>query len=331
MILVTGGAGFLGSAVVRRLLRDKHRVRIVDDLSKGYVNLEPEMPVEFVKADLRDAKQALRAFEDVDVCFHLAAKIGGIKYFHDYPATILDENSRMLSSVFRAAAKFGSKVVYVSSSMVFEGARVFPTPEEALFTSPPPVTHYGFSKLVGEYYCQAFREEYGISYTICRPFNAYGPGEYPEDEPGLAHVIPDLVKKALRGDYPLEVLGSGQQVRCFTYVTDVADGIVTAGLDPHGENEDFNIGDDSPITVAALAEKIWELSGRREPFKLAHAEPLRHDVPRRIPDVSKAKRVLGWRAKMSLDEGLSQSIEWYRAAQKAAVSGCHAGDAQESP
>ena len=312
MILVTGGAGFIGSAVVRRLLRDRHTVRVVDDLSKGYVNLESDAPVEFIKADLRDRAETERVVEGIDVCFHLAAKIGGIKYFHDYPATILDENNLMLSSVFRAAVKHGTKIVYISSSMVFERTSIFPSPEDAVFESPPPVTHYGFSKLVGEYYCRAFNEEYGVRYTICRPFNAYGPGEHPEDEPGIAHVIPDLARKVLNGDYPLEIMGSGQQQRCFTYIEDIADGIVTAGLHPKSENDDFNIGEDTPTTVEQLAHRIWELSGRSEPFQLAHTPALEHDIQRRIPDISKTARVLGWRPKISLDEGLRRTIDWLR-------------------
>jgi UDP-glucose 4-epimerase len=312
VILVTGGAGFIGSAVVRRLLQDGHDVRVVDDLSKGYVNLEGDAPVEFIKSDLRDKAQTTAAFEGVDVCFHLAAKIGGIKYFHDYPATILDENNAMLSGVFSAAVEHGTKIVYISSSMVFERATIFPSPEDAVLESPPPVTHYGFSKLVGEYYCRAFHEEHGVRYTICRPFNAYGPGEHPEDEPGIAHVIPDIAKRVLRGDYPLEIMGSGQQQRCFTYIDDIADGIVTAGLSPRGENEHFNIGEDTPTTITELAQKIWLACGRSEPFQLSHAPALEHDIQRRIPDISKTANVLGWRPKITLDEGLQRTIDWLR-------------------
>ena len=314
MIAVTGGAGFIGSRVVDRLLELDQSVRIIDDLSKG--QQETRADCEFVRADLTHPEDALRALEGVETCVHLAAKIGGIGYFHKYPATILSDNGLMLSSVFEAAAAHGTKVIYISSSMVYERATQFPTPETAVMESPPPITHYGFSKLVGEYFCRAFNEEHGVPIVICRPFNAYGPGEFGEDEPGIAHVIPDLVKKVLRGDHPLEIFGSGNQTRCFTYVEDVADGICRAGLDAKAEGEDFNVGVSTPVAIKDLAAEIWELCDRKEPFELSHIEPLTHDIQTRVPDTSKIESLLGWRPQVELTEGLRLTIAWIRDATK---------------
>ena len=320
MIVVTGGAGFIGRVIVRKLVEEGHAVRVVDDLSKGQAHDVPP-GVEFVHADLCDPRSAEDALRGADVCFHLAAKIGGIGYFHKYPATILSDNNMMLSNVFGTAARHALKVVYVSSSMVYERAERFPSKEEDVFSSPPPVTHYGFSKLVGEYYCRAFHEEHGVPYVICRPFNAYGPGERADDEPGIAHVIPDLIEKVMDGVYPLPIFGSGVQTRCFTYVEDVAEGICRAGLDPRGVNEDFNIGVNVPASIAELAEKIWKYCGRREEFRLEHLEPQRHDIQVRVPDTSKAARMLDWRPKVQLDEGLQRTIAWIRNDSVAAARG----------
>ena len=166
--------------------------------------------------------------------------------------------------------------------------------------------------MVGEYYCRAYSEEYGVPYVICRPFNAYGPGERADNEPGIAHVIPDLIEKVLRGDYPLPIFGSGDQTRCFTYRTDVAEGICLAGTTPAAENEDFNIGVSTPVSIRDLAEKIWKYAGRSEPLKLEHLTPLDHDIQTRVPDTSKAERILGWRPQVDIDEGLQRTIAWLR-------------------
>ena len=311
MILVTGGAGFIGSSVVRNLLDKGEAVRVVDNLSK---NRPAEVPSEadYLNGDITDAAVAKEAFADVDLAFHLAAKIGGIGYFHKFPATILDDNNLMLSQVFRTASDTGTKVVYVSSSMVFERAGEFPTPEDAIDRYPPPFSAYGFSKLIGEWYCRAFADEFGTRFSIARPFNAYGPGEFPEDEPGLAHVIPDLVKKIAGSDGPIEIFGDGSQSRSFTYVDDVADAIVTIGTNPGGEGEDFNIGTGVETSINELLALLWaEVRGEGEP-DVVHTDTLPVDVQRRVPDVTKISSKLGWHSKVSLEDGLRRTIDWYR-------------------
>jgi nucleoside-diphosphate-sugar epimerase len=311
--LVTGGAGFIGSAVVRNLVARGAPVRVVDDLSKGgTANAQPG--VDYLEGDLSDPDVALRAFADVDVCFHLAAKIGGIGYFHRYPADILDENNHMLSAVFRTATESGAKVVYVSSSMVFERAGEWPTPETALDAYPPPFSAYGFSKLVGEWYCRAFNEQYGTPFSIVRPFNAYGPGEYPEDEPGLAHVIPDLIRKILGGERPLTIFGDGSQTRSFTYVDDIADAIVTVGLSSNADGEDFNIGTGVETSIRELVQLLWTACGNEGEPSLEHLDALPVDVQRRVPDVAKIRERLGWAARVSLLDGVRRTVDWYRTA-----------------
>jgi UDP-glucose 4-epimerase len=314
--LVTGGAGFIGAAVVRALVARGEEVRVVDDLSKGTEAAMPE-GVEMISGDIANPDVCARGFRGADVCFHLAAKIGGIGYFHRYPADILDENNLMLSRVFRTATEAGTKVVYVSSSMVFERAAEFPTPEDALDRSPPPFSAYGFSKLVGEWYCRAFHEQFGTPFAIARPFNAYGPGEHPEREPGLAHVIPDLIEKISAGQRPIPIFGDGSQSRSFTYVDDVADAIVAIGLDPRGVGEDFNIGTGVETSIRDLLDMLWPITGADGEPDVRMEPTLPVDVQRRVPDVTKIGSVLGWRSRVTLEDGLRRTVSWYREAREA--------------
>ena len=312
-VLVTGGAGTIGSAVVRRLLSDSSwEVRIAD---------HREAPVwmrqgcEIRTADLRRLDAAGEAVDGCSHVIHLAAIVGGIANFHKLPFTLFEVNNALTGALTHAAVDHEvERFLYVSSSMVFERATEFPTTEAHLEHCPAPRAAYGFSKLAGEVYTRAAHDQHGLRYTICRPFNAYGPGELPDrDEPGIAHAVPDLIHKALTGRRPLEIFGSGEQTRTITHVDDIADGIVTAMAAPAGENEDFNISASEELTVAELARIIWEACGNDpEEFELGHLPSFPVDVERRWPSVEKARRLLGWEARVDLRDGIAETVEWLR-------------------
>ncbi|MDD5096258.1 MAG: NAD-dependent epimerase/dehydratase family protein [Candidatus ainarchaeum sp.] len=314
-VLVTGGAGFIGSRVVAKLVLDGHDVTVADNLSKGQVKNIDLGKVELARIDLCDAAATADLLADFEYCFHFAAKIGGIGYFHKYPAEIIRDNTLMFSNLLDSARKSKGfkKMIYLSSSMVFERTNSFPSKEEDIFTSPPPITHYGFSKLIGEYYCTAFMEQYGMKYTIFRPFNAYGPGEVPENEVGIAHVIPDLIKKIYYDkQYPLELLGDGSQVRAYTYVEDLADAIGTLAFDARTDNNDYNVANPRAYTVMELAERIWKMCGDGRPLQTKHLPVFKDDVKKRVPSTDKIE-ALGWKAKVEMEDGLEKTFAWIKA------------------
>jgi len=312
-VLVTGGAGTIGSAVVRRLLTDSSwEVRIADHREPPQWMREG---CEVRTTDLREAENARAAVRGCSHLIHLAAIVGGIANFHKLPFTLFEVNNALTGALTHAAVDDGiERFVYVSSSMVFERATEFPTTEAHVEDCPAPRSAYGFSKLAGEVYTRAAHDEHGLAFTICRPFNAYGPGELPEpDEPGIAHAVPDLIHKALTSRRPLEIFGSGEQTRTITHVDDIADGIVTAMAAPAGENEDFNISASQELSVAELARVIWDACAN-EPaeFELRHLPSFEVDVQRRWPSVEKARRLLGWEARIDLHDGIAQTVEWLR-------------------
>jgi UDP-glucose 4-epimerase len=311
-VLVTGGAGTIGAAVVRRLLADPaFEVRVSDQREAPTWMREG---CEIHTGDLRDLSESRRATAGCARVVHLAAIVGGIANFHKLPHTLTEVNNALYNSVVRAALDHDvERFVYVSSSMVFERAHEFPTTEEHLADCPTPHSAYGFSKLTGEVYCRAAHDEHGLPFTICRPFNAYGPGELPDDEPGIAHAVPDLIRKALAGQRPLPIFGSGEQTRTLTHVDDIADGIVTAMASDAAENEDFNISAAEELTVADIARLVWEACGNDPAaFELEHLPTFDVDVQRRWPSVEKARRVLGWEARIGVREGIAQTVAWLR-------------------
>jgi nucleoside-diphosphate-sugar epimerase len=312
-VLVTGGAGNIGAAVVRRLLRDPQwEVRISDHRRPPDWMREG---CELHLGDLRELDVAREALAGCSHVIHLAAIVGGIANFHKLPFTLTEVNNALTGAIVHASVEQKvTRFTYVSSSMVFERATEYPTTEAHIDTCPTPQSAYGFSKLSGEVYTRAAHDQHGLRFTICRPFNAYGPGELPDpDEPGIAHAVPDLITKVLSGQRPLQIFGSGEQTRTLTHVDDIADGIVTAMASPAGENEDFNISASRELTVAELAELIWAACGEDpEAFALSRQPSFTVDVQRRWPSVAKARDLLGWEARVVLEQGLADTVGWLR-------------------
>jgi UDP-glucose 4-epimerase len=207
--------------------------------------------------------------------------------------------------------------------MVYESATVFPTPEGAQLSSPPPISTYGFQKLASEYFAKGAWEQYQLPYTIVRPFNCVGIGERRAVRDtdvmsgnvklALSHVVPDLVLKVFKGQDPLHILGEGNQVRHYTYGGDLAHGIRLAMESPKAINEDFNLSTAASTTVLELAEAIWhKIKGPDAPFRYVSDPPFEHDVQLRVPDVRKAREVLGYEAATALDDMLDEVIPWIR-------------------
>jgi nucleoside-diphosphate-sugar epimerase len=332
-VLLTGSSGFIGGYVVEELLSRGHTVVGLDNFSKyGRVerSYDHHPNYRLVEGDARDVELLV---ELLDGCEHLiagAAMIGGISYFHSFAYDLLATNERIIAASCDAAIRaYGqgslTKVTYLSSSMVFESATEWPSHEGQQREIPPPLSSYGFQKLAVEYFAQAAFDQYGLPFTIVRPFNCVGVGERRaltdvEIESGnvtlaMSHVVPDLAQKILKGQDPLRILGRGDQVRCYTYGGDLARGIVTAMEHPAALNEDFNISTAEPTTVLALAELIWrKVHGPDRPFRVVHDPAFPHDVQRRIPSTEKARRILGVEASTTLDEMLDEVIPWVASA-----------------
>ena len=334
-VLVTGAAGFICGYLIEELLAAGHSVVGIDNFSKyGRVSraYDNNPAYRFVEGDAKDVTLLTALAAECDQVVAAAAMIGGISYFHEFAYDLIAENERILAATFDAsiaAHRAGTlkRIVVLSSSMVYESTDEYPTPEGAQLTSPPPKSTYGFQKLASEYFARGANEQYGLPYTILRPFNCVGIGERRalrdtdvmsgNVKLALSHVVPDLVVKVLRGQDPLHILGSGDQVRHYTYGGDLAHGIRLALESDAAINEDFNLSTAQSTTVLELAQLIWHKINGDRPLRIVNDAPFEHDVQRRVPDVRKAKRVLGFEATTSLSEMLDEVIPWIKAEQDA--------------
>ena len=327
-VLVSGSAGFIGGYLVEELLRRNHRVIGIDNFSKyGPVkkSYDGHPNYRLVEGDVRDVALMSELLMGCDHFVAGAALIGGISYFHTYAYDLLAANERIIASSCDAAiaahrAGGLQKVTYVSSSMVFESADSWPSYEGQQHQIPPPRSSYGFQKLAVEYFARAAYDQYGLPYTIVRPFNCVGIGEGRavgdvEIESGnvklaMSHVVPDLVQKVLKGQDPLHILGDGSQVRHYTYGGDLARGIAMAMEDPRALGQDFNLSTAASTTVLELAEMIWTKIRREVPFRYVSDPPFEYDVACRIPSTDKAREILGFEARTTLDTMLDEVIPW---------------------
>lgn len=332
-VVVTGASGFIGGYLVEELLSRDYQVVGIDNFSKyGRISksYDDHPKYRLIEGDARDVELLTSVLTDAQHFVAGAAMIGGISYFHNYAYDLIATNERIIAASCDAAiaakrAGVLEKVTYLSSSMVFESTDRWPSKEGDERQIPPPLSSYGFQKLSVEYFAQAAWDQYGLPYTIVRPFNCVGIGESRalgdvevmsgNVKLAMSHVVPDLVQKVLKGQDPLHILGDGTQIRHYTYGGDLAKGVVTAMADSAALNEDFNLSTAESTTVLELAELIWKkVRGNNSVFRYVSDPAFEHDVQRRVPSTEKAERVLGFRADTSLDRMLDEVIPWIAAA-----------------
>ena len=308
-ILVTGGAGFLGSWICDVLVESKANVICLDNFSSGLKeNISHLLGRKNFKFVQHDITQPIFFNEEIDIVMHLASRASPFE-FEKYPIQILKANTLGIWVALGIAKKHEAKFLYTSTSEIYGDAKEIPTTEEYRGNVNPigPRSCYDEAKRCGESYVIAYRMQHGLDTRIARIFNTYGPRMRAEGIYG--RVVPRFVEQAL-SNKPITVFGDGTQTRSFCYVTDQVEGLLKLAFSERAEGEVVNIGSDSEITILELAKLIKELTKTSSEIEF---HPLPKDDPmRRKPDISKAKKLLGWKPKVELEEGLRMMIEWFK-------------------
>ncbi len=304
-VLVTGGAGFLGSELTRQLVGRFAKVIVVDNLVNGRRENLNGLPshVELVVADIRDETRMASLMEGVSIVFHLACL--GVRHSIHSPHENHEVNATATLKLLSLARELNvQRFVYISSSEVYGTAQWVPmTEEHPTF----PMTVYGASKLAGESYTRAFHRTYNYPMVVVRPFNTYGPRCHHEGDSG--EVIPKFLLRSLCGK-PMIVFGDGTQTRDFTYVSDSARGIILAGTSDNAIGQTINLGNGNEITVNDLAKEVAAIAGS-DRATVQREAPRPGDVLRLYADMSRAKKLLGYTPSVSLRDGLIKLKEWY--------------------
>jgi nucleoside-diphosphate-sugar epimerase len=331
-IIITGSQGFIGSYLCNEFLNNGYEVIGVDNYSKyGILKRSHDDHPNFKLhiGDICNSSwfESLCEWKKPDFIIAGAAMIGGISYFHKYAYDLIATNERILASTFDAAIKLHKdnilkRIIVLSSSMVYENTNIYPTPETETNNCPVPFSTYGFQKLASEYFALGAWEQYGLPYSVVRPFNCVGLGE--EKALGveemnennsnlmLSHVLPDIIKKIMIGQNPVEILGNGEQIRCYTHGKDIARGVRMVVESEAAVNEAFNISTSKGHSVLELAELVWNKLNPDISFNYTSVPGFEYDVQKRIPNVEKAYNVLGFKAELELEDAIDELIEYMR-------------------
>ncbi|HZG77071.1 MAG TPA: NAD-dependent epimerase/dehydratase family protein [Paenibacillus sp.] len=305
--LVTGGAGFIGSHVVKRLLNEGYEATVLDTQFGGAVI----QGVRYVKGSVTDAALVERLVKENDHVFHLAARLG-VKTTMDAPAEMIENNVQGTINILQSASKHRRKVVFASSSEVYGKALPPFREDDDLLYGPTTKLRWSYAtaKLLEEFLCLGYGRK-GLPVTVVRYFNVYGPGQKGGPYGGA---IPKFIRAALAGD-DITVYGDGTQTRCFTYVEDAAEATVRA-LRREADNEIINIGTEHEIPILEVARLVQAISKSpsrivKVPYEKVYPNGF-EEIPRRLPNVDKMKTLLAFRPKVDIGVGLSLTLQWYR-------------------
>jgi len=310
-VLVTGGAGFIGSHLVELLLSKGAEVSITYLKGSSLKNIENvKNKINLIEANLMNLNDCIKACKGQQIVMNLAARVAGIEFNRMHPATMLRDNIILQQNVIEAARiNEVERFLVVSSACVYPANAKIPTPETEGFKGEPEKTNsgYGWGKRFGELLAEKYSEEFGMKIAIARPYNAFGPRD--NFNPETSHVIPSLINKVFAREEPLIVFGSGKPKRSFCFVEDVALGLMLCVEKGIGKGA-INIGSNEEITIKQLVKLICNISGFNPKIVFDLTKP--DGQMRRKSDNSKAKKILGFKAKTSLKEGLKKTIEWYK-------------------
>jgi nucleoside-diphosphate-sugar epimerase len=312
-ILVTGGSGFIGSALVKALVRDGHTVRVLDDNSRGAPRRlkDVEGDIEFIRGDIRDPAVVARAVHGVDEVHHLAF-VNGTEYFYSAPELVLDVGVKGMINVIDACrSESVGKLILASSSEVYQTPPLVPTDESAPLLVPDPTNprySYGGGKIISELMALNYGRKFFERVLIFRPHNVYGP------DMGWEHVVPQFAKRVKNvtathptGKLPFEMQGNGQQTRSFCHVDDLVSGVLV--MRDKGEHLGiYHVGTLEEITIADLATRVATHGGRE--IELIEKPALAGGTERRCPDITKLAK-LGYKPQVTLAQGLGPTVDWY--------------------